>query len=81
MDLRSYFRFFWIPAIASAGLLAVRSGQEGLSGRMPWLVAWFLSALAAQYLAPLASAWWMAGFVLQAALAVFLLFKQHLDRL
>ena len=81
MDLRSYFQFFWIPAIASAGLLAVRWGQEGLSGRVPLLLAWFLSALVAQYLAPLASAWWMAGFVLQAALAVFLLFKQHFDQL
>ena len=81
MALRTYFQFFWIPVIASAVLLAVRSGHEGLSGRVLLLLAWFVSALAAQYLAHLASPWWMTGFVLQAALAVFLLFKQRFDQL
>jgi hypothetical protein len=79
MDVRSYFQFFWIPAIASAGLLTIRSAQEGLSGRVPLLLGWFLSALVTQYLAPIASAWWIAGFVLQAALAVLLLSKHRFD--
>lgn len=77
MDIKTYLQLFWVPSIASAALLAFQSVQTGLSRRAPLILAWFLLALAAQYLAAPASAWWIVGLVMQTALAVFLLFKQQ----
>jgi hypothetical protein len=82
MDLKTYFQLFWVPAIASAALLALRWAQDGLSGRTPWcLAAWFLVALAAQYLGMMASVTWGVGLALQTALATYLLLKHRLDQL
>ena len=78
MDLRTYFQLFWVPAIASAVLMALLRAQDELSGRAPlFLSGWFLLALAAQYLGTTTSVW-VAGLALQTALAVFLLLKHHL---
>jgi hypothetical protein len=78
MDLRTYFQLFWVPAIASAVLMALLWAQDELSGRAPlFLSGWFLLALAAQYLGTTTSVW-VAGLALQTALAVFLLLKHHL---
>jgi hypothetical protein len=82
MDLRTYFQLFWIPAIASAALMAVLWLRDGLSGRAPLLVAsWFLVAFFAQYLGTTTSVVWVAGLALQTALAVFLLLKHQLGQL
>ena len=81
MDLRTYFQLFWVPAIASAALMALLWAQDELSGRAPlFLSGWFLLALAAQYLGTTTSVW-VAGLALQTALAVFLLLKHHLGQL
>jgi len=40
MDLRTYFQLFWVPAIASAVLMALLWAQDERSGRAPL----FLSA-------------------------------------
>ena len=81
MDLRTYFQLFWVPAIASAALMALLWAQDGLSGRAPlFFSGWFLLALAAQYLGTATSVW-VAGLALQTALAVFLLLKHHLGQL
>ncbi len=81
MDLRTYFQLFWVPAIASAALMALLWAQDALSGRTPlFLSGWFLLALAAQYLGTTTSVW-VAGLALQTALAVFLLLKHHLGQL
>jgi len=78
MDLRTYFQLFWVPAIASAVLMALLWAQDEISGRAPlFLSGWFLLALAAQYLGTTTSVW-VAGLALQTALAVFLLLKHHL---
>jgi hypothetical protein len=80
MTLRDYFQLFWVPAIASALLLALLWAHDGLSGRASWfLIGWFLLALAAQYLATAASGVWMIGLALQTALAIFLLLKQQIN--
>ena len=78
MDLKTYFRLFWGPAIASVALITFLSTQSVLSGRA-WLfvVGWFVLALAAQYYGPMAGAVWVAGLALQTGLAVFLLLKHH----
>ena len=82
MDLRTYFQLFWVPAIASAGLMGFLWAQGVLTGRAPLVLGcWFLLALAAQYLGTLASAWWIAGLGLQTALAVFLLVKHRRGQL
>jgi hypothetical protein len=82
MDLKTYFQLFWIPAIASAALMALLWAQDGLSGRRPlFLASWFLMALVAQYLATPNSVWWVAGIALQTALAIFLLLKHQLGQL
>jgi hypothetical protein len=82
MDLRIYFQLFWVPATASAGLMAFLWAQGVLSGRAPLVLScWFLLALAAQYLGTIASAWWIAGLGLQTALAVFLLVKHQTGQL
>jgi hypothetical protein len=81
MSLRDYFQLFWVPAIASALLLALLWVQDELSGRVSWfLIGWFLLALAAQYLAT-ATGVWMIGLALQTALAIFLLLKQQISGL
>ena len=81
MSLRDYFQLFWVPAIASALLLALLWAHDGLSGRASWfLIGWFLLALAAQYLA-MATGVWMIGLALQTALAIFLLLKQQISGL
>ena len=81
MDLRTYFQLFWVPAIASAVLMALLWAQDELSGRAPLVLSgWFLLALAAQYLGTTTSVW-VAGLALQTALAVFLLLKHHLGQL
>lgn len=77
MDFRTYFQLFWVPAIASAALLALLWAQ----GRAPlFLASWFLLALAAQYLAATTSLW-VAGLSLQTALAIFLLLKHQLGEI
>ena len=82
MDLRTYFQLFWLPAIASAALMALLWAQDGLSERAAlFLASWFLLALAAQYLGTTASVIWVAGLALQTALAVFLLLKHQSGRL
>jgi hypothetical protein len=82
MDLRSYFQLFWVPAGASAALIALLWAQDGLSGRAPlFLASWFLLALATQYLGTTTSVLWVVGLVLQTALATFLLLKQQLGQL
>jgi hypothetical protein len=79
MDLKIYFQLFWVPAIASAALMALLWAQDGLSGRAPLsLGSWFLLALVAQYLGTAASVIWIAGLASQTALAVFLLLKYQL---
>jgi hypothetical protein len=82
MDLRTYFQLFWAPAIASAVLMALLWFRDGLSGRASlFLASWFLLALVAQYLGTTTSVVWVAGLVLQTALAVFLLLKHQLGQL
>jgi hypothetical protein len=82
MDLKTYFLLFWVPAIASAALMALLWTQDGLSGRAPlFLAGWFLLALAAQYLGTITSVLWVVGLVLQTALAAFLLLKHRLGQL
>ena len=82
MDIRTYFQLFWVPAIASGGLMGFLWAQGALTGRAPLVLGcWFLLALAAQYLGTLASAWWIAGLGLQTALAVFLLVKHRSEQL
>jgi hypothetical protein len=82
MDLKTYFQLFWVPAIASAALMALLWAQEGLSGQAPMLlVSWFLLALAAQYLGTIASVLWVVGIALQTTLAMFLLLKHRLGQL
>ena len=81
MDVKTYFELFWVPAIASAALMAILWAQYGLSGRAPlFLSGWFLLALAAQYLGTTTSVW-VAGLALQTALAIFLLLKHQLRQL
>ena len=81
MDLKTYFQLFWVPAIASAALIALLWAQDGLSGRTPlFLAGWFLVALVAQYFGTNSiSVVWVAGLALQTALAVFLLLKHQID--
>jgi hypothetical protein len=82
MDLKTYFQLFWVPAIASAALMALLWAQEGLSGRARlFLVSWFLLALAAQYLGTITSVLWVVGLALQTTLAMFLLLKHRLGQL
>ena len=81
MDLRAYFQLFWVPAIASAVLLALLWAQDGLSGRTPlFFGSWFLLAVVAQYLGTPTSVWWVAGVALQTGLSVFLLLKHQLGQ-
>ena len=82
MDLKTYFQLFWVPAIASATLIALIWAQDGLSGRAPlFLASWFLLALAAQYFGTTTSVLWVAGLALQTALAIFLLLKHQFGQL
>ena len=82
MDLKTYFQLFWVPAIASAALMALLWAQDGLSGRAPlFLASWFLLALAAQYLGTITGVLWVVGLALQTALATFLLLKHRLGQL
>jgi hypothetical protein len=81
MDLRTYFQLFWVPAIASAALIALLWAQGELSGRAPlFLASWFVLALAAQYLGTATGVVWVAGLGAQTALAIFLLLKHQLGR-
>jgi len=78
MDMKTYLQLFWVPAIASAALMALLWAQDGLSGRPPLLFSsWFLLALGAQYLGTITSVW-VAGLALQTALAIVLLLKHRL---
>jgi hypothetical protein len=82
MDLRTYFQLFWVPAIASAALMALLWTQGGLLGRaLLFLTSWFVLALAAQYFGPTASVVWVVGLASQTALTVFLLLKHQLGQL
>jgi len=79
MEIKTYFQLFWVPAIASAALMALLWAQDGLSGRAPlFLSSWFVLALAAQFLGTTTGVW-VAGLALQTALAIFLLLKHQLD--
>jgi len=78
MDLQTYFRLFWVPAVASAALMALLWAQDELSGRAPlFLVSWFLLAVAAQSVGTVASVLWVIGLALQTVLATVLLLKQQ----
>jgi hypothetical protein len=80
MDIKTYLQLFWVPAIASAALMALLWAQDRLSGRTPlFLSSWFLLALVAQYLGT--TGVWVAGLGLQTALAIFLLLKHQLGQL
>ena len=80
MDIRTYFQLFWVPALASAALMALLWAQDGLSGRAPlFLASWFLLAFAAQCLGT--TSVWVVGLALQTALAIFLLLKHQLGQL
>jgi hypothetical protein len=81
MDLKTYFQLFWVPAIASAALMALLWAQDALSGRAPLFLGWFLFAFAAQYFGTIASVLWIVGLALQTALAAFLLLKHRLGQL
>src|SRR6516164_9706830 len=82
MDLRTYFQLFWVPAIASAALLALLWVQDGLSGRTSlFLASWFVLALAAQYLGTITSIVWVVGLALQTSLAVLLLLKHQFGQI
>ncbi len=82
MDLKTYFELFWVPAIASAALLALLWAQGELSGRARlFLAGWFLLALAAQYLGTIAGVLWIVGLASQTTLAAFLVLKCQLDQL
>ena len=82
MDLKTYFQLFWVPAIASAALMALLWLRMELSGRAPlFLASCFLLALAAQYLGTITSVLWVVGLVLQTTLATFLLLKHQLGQL
>jgi hypothetical protein len=82
MDLRTYFQLFWVPAIASAALIALLWAQGGLLGRAPlFLASWFVLAIAAQYLGTTTGVVWVAGLASQTALAIFLLLKRQLRQL
>ena len=82
MDLKIYFQLFWVPAMASAALMALLWAQDELSGRGPLFVgSWFLLALAAQCLGTLTGVLWVVGLALQTALAMFLLLKHRLGQL
>ena len=77
MDIKTYFQLFWVPAIASAALMALLWAQDGASGRAPlFLASLFLLALAAQYLGT--TSVWVIGLALQTALAIVLLLKHQL---
>jgi hypothetical protein len=81
LDIRTYLQLFWVPAIASAALMALLWAQDGFSGQKPlFLSGWFLLALAAQYFGPTTSVW-VAGLAFQTALAVFLLLKHHVGQI
>lgn len=82
MDLKTYFQLFWVPAIASAALMAFLWVQDELPGRAPFFLAgWFLLALTAQYLGTIAGLLWIVGVALQTALALFLLLKHQVGPL
>jgi hypothetical protein len=82
MDLRTYFQLFWVPAVASAALMALLWAQGGLSGRAPlFLASWFVLALAAQYFGTTTSVVWVAGLASQTALAIFMLLRHQLGQL
>jgi hypothetical protein len=79
MDIKIYFQLFWVPAIASAALLALLWAQDELSGRARlFFASWFLLALAAQRLGT--TGLWVVGLALQTALAIFLLLKHQLGQ-
>lgn len=82
MDLKTYFQLFWLPAVTSAALIALLRAHDEMSGRaLVFLASWFLLSLVAQYVGTGSGAVWITGLVLQTALAVFLLLKQHLSQL
>ncbi len=82
MDLKTYFQLFWVPAVASAALLLLLCLRDELSRRVRWFVAgWFVAALAAQASGRPSGIVWVAGLVLQTALAVFLLLKHQAEQL
>jgi hypothetical protein len=75
-----YFRLFWAPAVASVCLLATLWVQGALANRAGgFLGGWFLLAVALQASAT-TSPLWIAGLVLQTALALFLILKKQVDR-
>jgi hypothetical protein len=81
MQLKTYFQLFWVPAIASVVLIALLSAQGVLPARtLLILVGWFVLAIAAQFLGPIASGMWVAGLALQTVLAVVLLLKHRVGQ-
>lgn len=80
MDIKTYFQLFWVPAVASAALIAVLWTRDALSGREPlFFSTWFLAALVAQF-SGTATSVWVAGLALQTILAIFLLLKHRLGQ-
>jgi hypothetical protein len=80
MDLKTYFELFWIPAVASAALMALLWIRGRISAPPMFLTTWFLLAFAAQYFRTTTSVW-VAGLALQTALAIVLLLKHQLGQL
>ncbi|MET0225773.1 MAG: hypothetical protein ABW187_04965 [Dokdonella sp.] len=68
---------FWLPAIASASLMILLDGSLGAQPRLVSL--WFAAALLAQVFCAVYSAGWVAGILLQAVLALYLLLRMKLQ--
>ena len=79
MDLALYFKLFWLPAFISPVLLVWLWSHGTFTDRSALKhLAWFALALALQGWVNVTGAW-VAGLVLQTALAVTLLVRFQLD--
>jgi len=68
---------FWLPAIASASLLILLDG--GIAAQHRIVPLWFAAALLAQFFCTVYSVGWVAGIILQAMLALYLLVRMKLQ--
>lgn len=74
-----YFKLFWLPAAVSAVLLVWLWRNRYLTDRVIWtLLALFAIAIVLQGLVTSTAAW-VAGLILQTALALMLLLRMRLD--
>lgn len=74
-----YAFIFWAPALASLALLVMLWNMHELLGWSPAIFGiWFVVAVTLQYV--LAGVWfWLAGLLLQAALAMVLSVKWRMN--